>query len=83
MSADGASRRLELDVDDKAYRAEEAAEVQLLQRLRVEATRNGRALRNGSVMTLHADVDGAGHGARGKGALVQAIVACGGPRSRS
>ena len=75
MSSDGASRRLELDVDDKAYRAEEAAEVQLLQRLRVEATQKGRALRNGSVMTLHADVDGAGHGARGKGALVQAIVA--------
>ena len=25
-------------------------------------------------MTLHADVDGAGRGARGKGALVQAIV---------
>lgn len=75
ISADGASRLLEFDIDDKTYRAEEAVEVQLLQRLRVEATRNGRALRNGSVMTLHADVDGAGHGARGKGALVQAIVA--------
>jgi hypothetical protein len=75
MSADGASRLLELDVDDKTYRAEEARDVQLLQRLRVEATQNGRGLRNGSTMTLHADVDGAGHGARGKGALVQAIVA--------
>ena len=59
----------------RAYRAEEAAEVQLLQRAaRRGDARRGARLRNGSVMTLHADVDGAGRGARGKGALVQAIV---------
>jgi hypothetical protein len=74
LLADGSSRLLELDVDDSSYRAEEAVEVQLLQHLQVEASQKGGRLRNGSVMTLHTDVDGAGNGARGKGALVQAIV---------
>lgn len=68
------SRLLVLDVDDSAHRAREQLEVELLRALRVVAVVGDRSLRNGSVMTLRAGIDGAGGGSAGKLVLVQAIV---------
>ena len=68
------SRLVVLDVDDATHRAEEPAEVELLQRLRVAAQVRDRDLRNGSSMTLRASIDGAGGGVAGRTVLIQAIV---------
>ncbi len=74
MPAGAASRLLVLDVDDAAHRAVEQAEIELMRRLRVEASTRDRTLRNGSVVTLRAAIEGAGGGSSGKVVLVQAVV---------
>lgn len=74
IDAGDVSRLVQFDVDDSTHRARSAAEVELMQPLRAAINVSGGRLRNGSLMTMRASVSGAGRGASGTVALVQAVV---------